>query len=134
MKGRVWLLAGPYRLNGDRRLAARAREEMFAAALFPDWYPKHFLDTAEMTATLGVGYDWLFNYLSPPERLTIRQAIVTKGLDPGIAGLAPNGRLLKLHNNWVQVCNDGLTLGALAVAEDEKIKAAEIIGLSRSPI
>ena len=134
VEGRVWLLAGLYRINGDRRLAARAREEMLAAAQFPDWYPKHFLDTAEMTATLGVGYDWLFDYLSPQERLTIRQAIVTKGLDPGIAGLAPNGRLLKLHNNWVQVCNGGLTLGALAVAENEKIKAAEIVGLSRAPM
>ena len=134
VESRVWLLAGLYRLNGDRRLAARARDEMLSAASFPDWYPKHFLDTAEMTATLSVGYDWLFDYLSPQERLTIRQAIVTKGLDPGIAGLSPNGTLLHKHNNWVQVCNGGLALGALAVAEDEKNKAAEIIGLSRAPM
>jgi len=107
---------------------------MLAAAQFPDWYPKHFLDTAEMTATLGVGYDWLFNHLSPPERLTIRQAIVTKGLDPGITGLSPNGKLRRLHNNWVQVCNGGLTLGALAIADEEKNKAADIIGLSRAPM
>ena len=134
VEGRVWLLAGLYRLNGDRRLAARARDEMLAAAQFPDWYPKHFLDTAEMTATLGIGYDWLFNYLSPQERLTIRQAIVTKGLDLGITGLSANGRLLRLHNNWVQVCNGGLTLGALAIADEEKNKAAEIIGLTRAPM
>ena len=134
VEGRVWLLAGLYRLNGDRRLAARARDEMLAAAQFPDWYPKHFLDTAEMTATLGIGYDWLFNYLSPQERLTIRQAIVTKGLDPGITGLSSNGKLLRLHNNWVQVCNGGLTLGALAIADEEKSKAAEVIGLTRAPM
>ena len=134
VEGRVWLLAGLNRLNGDHRLAARARDEMLAAAQFPDWYPKHFLDTAEMTAALGVGYDWLFNYLTPQERLTIRQAIVTKGLDPGIAGLSVGGRLLRLHNNWVQVCNGGLTLGALAIADEEKNKAADVIGLSRAPM
>ena len=134
VEGRVWLLAGLYRLNGDRRLAARARDEMLTAARFPDWYPKHFLDTAEMTAALGLGYDWLFDYLSPQERLTIRQAMVTKGLDPGIAGLSAEGRLQRLHNNWVQVCNGGLTLGALAIADEEKSKAADLLGLSRAPM
>ena len=70
VENRVWLLAGLYRLNGDQRFAARARDEMLAAAQFPDWYPKHFLDTAEMTAALGLGYDWLFDYLTPAERLS----------------------------------------------------------------
>ena len=134
VEGRVWLLAGLYRLNGDGRLAARARDEMLAAAGFPDWYPKHFLDTAEMTAALGVGYDWLYDYLSPAERLVIRQAIVTKGLDPGLAGLADKGRLARLHNNWAQVCNGGLTLGALAIAGEEPEKAAELVGRTRAPM
>jgi len=133
-ESRVCLLAGLYRLNGDRRLAARARDEMLAAARFPDWYPKHFLDTGEMSATLGIGYDWLFDYLSPEERRLIREAIVTKGLEPGIAGLSAGGRLQRLHNNWVQVCNGGLTIGALAVADEAKDKAAAIITLSRAPM
>jgi hypothetical protein len=107
---------------------------MLAAAKFPDWYPKHFLDTGEMTAALGLGYDWLFDYLSPEERRQIREAIVTKGLEPGIAGLSAGGKLQRLHNNWVQVCNGGLTLGALAVADEEKDQAAAIINLSRAPM
>ena len=132
VEGRVWLLAGLYRLNGDRRLAARARDEMLSAAGFPDWYPKHFLDTAEMTAALGVGYDWLYDYLSPAERLTIRQAIVTKGLDPGIAGLSDKGRLARLHNNWVQVCNGGLTLGAWRLPErNRKRRPSSLAGRGR---
>ena len=134
VEGRVWLLAGLYRLNGDRRWAARARDEMLAAAQFPDWYPLHFLDTAEMTAALGLGYDWLFDFLSPQERVTIRTAIVTKGLNPGLAGLSAQGKLQRLHNNWVQVCNGGLTLGALAIADEEKAKAAELIAISRAPM
>ncbi len=133
VEGRVWLLAGLYRLHGDRRLAARACAEMLAVARYPDWFPKHFLDTAEMTAALSVGYDWLYDYLSPQERLLIRQAMVDKGLDAGLAGLA-SGKLQKLHNNWVQVCFGGLTLGALAIADEESGKAAAIIGASRAPM
>lgn len=131
VEGRVWLLAGLYRLNGDARLAARARDEMLAAAGFPDWYPKHFLDTGEMTAALGVGYDWLYDFLSPSDRATIQQAIVAKGLNPGIAGLTGKGHLRNLHNNWVQVCNGGLTIGALAIADEEPAKAAQIIKLAQ---
>ena len=134
VESRVFLLAGLYRLNGDRRYAARARDEMLAAAAFPDWYPKHFLDTAEMTAALGVGYDWLYDFLTPADRATIRQAIVKKGLDAGLPNMSPGGRLEKLRNNWCQVCNGGLTLGALAIAEDESTRAAAVVSLSRPPM
>src|SRR5580698_4331045 len=82
MEGRVFALAGLYRLTGDKRYADRATKEMLAAASFPDWYPTHFLDTGEMTATLGLGYDWLYSVLSPADRATIRNAIATKGIDP----------------------------------------------------
>ena len=38
-----------YRLTGDARYAERLWAEVDAASRFPDWNPKHFLDTAEMT-------------------------------------------------------------------------------------
>ncbi|WP_260704071.1 hypothetical protein [Edaphobacter flagellatus] len=63
VEDRIFTLAGLYRITGDKRFAERARQEMLASANFPDWYPKHFLDTAEMTAALGVGYDWLYSFL-----------------------------------------------------------------------
>ena len=36
---------------------------MLAAASFENWNPKHFLDTAEMTAALAIGFDLLHNDL-----------------------------------------------------------------------
>ena len=57
---RISTLAGLYRLDGDHRKADRARLEMLAAAAFPDWNPSHFLDVAEMTNALAIGYDWLY--------------------------------------------------------------------------
>ena len=127
---RVVTLAALYRLSGDRRFAGRARQEMLAGAAFPDWNPKHFLDTAEMTAALGIGYDWLYKYLAPADRDAIRGAIWQKGLSPGIPSMI-NGRLSKMHNNWVQVCCGGLTLGALAIAGESKEKSAQTLDASR---
>ena len=115
MEGRILLLAGLYRLTGDSRFAHRATQEMLAAAAFPDWYPKHFLDTAEMTAALGIGYDWLYVTLSGPDRAAIHDAIVTKGIAPWLSLMHANQ--FHSRNNWVQVCHGGETIGALAIAE-----------------
>jgi hypothetical protein len=129
MQKRILTLAAMYRLTGDRRFAERARREMIAGAAFPDWNPTHFLDTAEMTAALGVGYDWLYSDLAPGDRDTIRTAIWEKGLAPGIPSMA-NGKISKMHNNWVQVCCGGLTLGALAIAGESKEKSAQALDSS----
>jgi hypothetical protein len=121
---RILLLSFHFRLTGEFLFARRAEREMLAAAAFSDWNPSHFLDVAEMTAALAIGYDWLFADLSTRARTAIRQAIVEKGLRPGIE---PNHGWLKNENNWNQVCLAGLTMGALAVAEDEPQLAAQVL-------
>jgi hypothetical protein len=131
---RITTLAGLYRLDGDGRKAARARTEMLAAASLPDWNPPHFLDTAEMTNALGLGYDWLFAYLSPQDRATIRGAIVEKGLKSGLKDYAQEIRWTVRENNWNQVCNGGLTIGALAVADEEPDVARQILNRARESI
>jgi hypothetical protein len=75
---RVLTLAMAYHLTGNARHVARCQEEMLAAARFEDWHPTHFLDVAEMTFALAIGYDWLFNELDEPARREIRRAIVDK--------------------------------------------------------
>lgn len=41
----------------------------------------HFLDVAEPTAALAIGYDWLYPKLSETSRRTIRTTILEKGLE-----------------------------------------------------
>ena len=53
-------------------------------AAFPDFNPRHFLDTAEMTHALAIAYDWLYDQWSESQRATIRKAIVELGLKPGM--------------------------------------------------
>ncbi len=131
---RVSTLAGLYRLGGDRRFAERAEKEMLTAAAFPDWNPKHFLDTAEMTNALAIGYDWLFDVLSESSRSTIRKAIVEKGLEPGLAVYRKGGWWAASRHNWNQVCNGGMLAGALAIADEEPAVAVEIVSFARRSI
>ena len=139
---RVLTLGVVYRFTDDVRYFERAKTELLASAAFSDWNPSHFLDTAEMTLALAVGYDWFYHEFSETERNTLRQAIVEKGLGPGRG--SPEGlgltrwkpgdgvpvaftRWKEKTNNWNQVCYTGMVAGALAVAEDEPDLAVEFL-------
>ncbi len=124
---RVYTLATVYRLEGDQRYAQRAIQEMLAAADFPNWNPSHFLDTAEMTHALAIGYDWLFEVLTPQQRQTIREAILRHGLQEGQKIYRRGGWWTATRYNWNQVCNGGMTIGALALADEDPKLAAYIV-------
>jgi hypothetical protein len=106
---------------------------MLTAAAFPDWNPSHFLDVAEMTLALAVGYDWLFDALSAADRATIKGAILRHSLGFAREAYAPNGTKDKrlwfatAHHNWNQVCNGGFLAGALALADEEPALARLIV-------
>ena len=133
---RILTLSMAYRLTGDMRFAKRARKEMLAAAAFKTWNPRHFLDVGEMSCAMAIGYDWLYDTLSKADRETIRKAIVAKALEPGMAAYlrAEKRKRPAWWCNWSQVCNSGLVLGALAVAEDEPELAAKVISRAQSSV
>jgi Heparinase II/III-like protein/Domain of unknown function (DUF4962) len=122
---RVLLLATAYHLTGDTRYADRCRKEMLAAARFSDWNPSHFLDVAEMTFALAIGYDWLYDQLDAASRKEIRTAIVEKSLK--LPFETKYRDWVHARNNWGQVCHGGLTAGALAVMDDEPDLAARTV-------
>jgi hypothetical protein len=124
---RSYTLALMYRLHGDRRYADRLWQELDTVAAFPDFNPKHFLDTAEMTHALGIAYDWLFDTWTDAQRATIREAIVRHGLKPGLAAYNKKGWWPRSIYNWNQVCNGGMTVGALAIADEEPALAGAIL-------
>ncbi len=124
---RVVTLGLLHRLTGEAKYADRAVREMLAAAAFPDWNPSHFLDTAEMTNALGIGYDWLFDRLSAKDRAAVRTAIVEKGLKPAEQAVRKGRGWARMTNNWSQVCYGGITTGALAVADEVPEPAAGLV-------
>jgi len=119
---RVSVLAMAFRLTGNRAYLDRCSQEMLAIAAFTDWNPSHFLDVAEMTLAMAVGYDWLFNDLAPATRKTVADAILEKGLR---TSLKTTG-WVKASNNWGQVCHAGMLAGALALMDQQEPLAAEI--------
>ncbi len=85
-----------------------------------------------MTAAIAMGYDWLYDQWSSYQRKELREAIVEKGLKPGLAvynswtAWAGYNWPAKV-DNWNIVCNSGLSCHALAVADEEPKIAGEIL-------
>lgn len=122
---RIFYLSYAYRMTGNKAFLNRAEQEMLAVSAFSDWNPSHFLDVAEMTMAVAIGYDWLYKNLSENSRAIIRDAIINKGLKPSLD--SKYNSWLKSSTNWNQVCNAGMTYGALAIWESDTTLASEII-------
>lgn len=127
VKERVRTLALVYRLDGERRYCERVWDEVAAAAGFVDWNPSHFLDTAEMTHALALAYDWLYDRWDEGQREVMCQAMITHGLEPALEVYRGGGWWSQAENNWNQVCNGGIGMGALAIADEQPGLAAEIL-------
>lgn len=122
---RVFYLSYSYRMTGQEEFLNRAEREMLAVAEFSDWNPSHFLDVAEMTMGMAIGYDWLFNGLKEESKEVIKEVILTKGIEPSFD--SDYNWFLKATHNWNQVCNAGMVYGGLAIMEDYPEIANKVI-------
>jgi len=118
------VLSMAYRLTDRVEYRDRCIREMNAASAFSDWNPSHFLDVAEMTLALAIGYDWLYHDLDDKTRQIVAEAIREKGLR---TSQKKAGWWVKATNNWGQVCHAGMLAGALALMDNDEQLAAEII-------
>ncbi|MDR2036568.1 MAG: heparinase II/III-family protein [Bacteroidales bacterium] len=113
---RIFFLSYAYRMEQQEKYLQHVEKEMLAIAGFSDWNPSHFLDVGEMTMAMAIGYDWLYHSLPITSREKIKEAILAKGIDPSLN--TKHAWFLKAKHNWNQVCNAGMTYGALAVYEE----------------
>jgi len=125
---RVYALGLAWRWTGKDKYAQKAVENLLAVCAFKDWNPSHFLDTAEMSHAVGVGYDWLFHYMDKETREKVKSGLIKNGMEPGIAAYSGRGAgWTRTEFNWNQVCNGGLLAGALAIAETDPQYAEKIV-------
>ena len=117
---RVVTLGFAWRLTGESRYAKRGWVELARVCGFDDWNTAHFLDTAEMTLAVAVGYDWFFDALTDPQKDLLARKVYEYALKPG----DPNNplRLLRnwwswFQNNWNSVCFGGLGAACMAFAD-----------------
>lgn len=116
---RLLLLGLAARLSGEERYVERAAAELRAVCAFTDWNPSHWLDVAEMATGVAFAYDWLHAELSPADR-----ALVLDGLTRHAFAVYKANRW---SNNWNDVCNGGMVIASLAIAEDAPELAARTL-------
>ncbi|MEM6391737.1 MAG: heparinase II/III family protein [Planctomycetota bacterium] len=127
---RTLVLAQAFQLTEDARFAHRARRELLHSTAYPDWGPLHLLDTAELCTAVALGYDWLYDTLSPADRRTLLTALRDKGLER----MPADHWCWTRENNWNQVCCGGATLAALILEEHEPELAEQALKRARTSI
>lgn len=110
---RVYNCGLTYLLTGDTIYAHRIKQDLLAAADFPDWASWHFLNVGEISALMGLGYYWTFDYLIAEERKKIQKGILKHGLSQGIIaynGEHQDGWWVNRVHNINQVCSAGMSM------------------------
>lgn len=116
---RIIKLGMAYRIFNEKKYADKAIEHIINACSYPTWNPDHFLDVAEMAAAIAIGYDWLYPVLTRSQRSIIINALKTKAINPALSHYKSSGdSWFNSDNNWNTVCNAGISLAILAIAED----------------
>lgn len=124
---RIYNLSFAYRWTSNEKYLNGAISNMKTVCAFADWNPSHFLDVAEMSHAVAIGYDWLYNKMDLQTRDYIKSRLLLLGLEEGKKAYATNAWWTKSEFNWNQVCNSGLLIGALAVAETDPDPALYIL-------
>ena len=112
---RITALSAAYKITGDAVFLRRAETEMLAVCAFPSWNPDHYLDVAEMSLAVALGYDWLHDELPPASRESIAEGLWRHGLSTAVK--EKHDWWVGAKSNWGQVCHAGVTAAALALAE-----------------
>ncbi|KAH8119950.1 hypothetical protein DFH11DRAFT_1721846 [Phellopilus nigrolimitatus] len=144
VKERVKAFSYVYRMTNDTSWVDRCWMELQNAAgngsapfgpAVDRWNSVHFLDTGEMSAAFAIAYDWLYDVWTADQKEQIRFTLLEYGLNLGLAALTQgtNGWWSNVGTtgNWNCVCNNGLTMGALAILGDDTTGVAQqLLGLT----
>lgn len=139
IKRRLLLFSSAWRLTGDRRFVTACLRFMEKASSYPHWNDTHFLDTAELCCGFSIAYDAIYECLTPEEKQRFSADIKNKALLPALleyryGNCRTRNQWSDNDGNWNPVCNAGMVIGAVAVAEDESELAEEIISSALSGI
>lgn len=126
---RLGTLALIYRIYGEQKYLDAANDALLWVCAYPDWDPKHYLDTAEMATAVAIAYDWLYDVLPQTTKDIVKRCLYERAVTRVLSEYEKGGpgSWAKRETNWNVVCNTGMTLAALAVAEDYPQETATIL-------
>lgn len=118
-----------YRLYGERKYLDAANEALLWVCNYPDWDPPHYLDTAEMATAVAIAYDWLYDALPISTKDLVKKCLYERAIVRVLREYEKGslGSWAKRETNWNVVCNTGMVLAALGIAEDYPKEAAVIL-------
>ncbi|KAJ5453923.1 uncharacterized protein N7458_004879 [Penicillium daleae] len=124
----VGATAGMYRLTNDTAYSEWVIETILTVANLSDWDPSNFLNTADITMTVSLGYDWVYDELTENQRKTIEAAISEKSFVPALNSSINSWS--EHTNNWAQVTHGCLIIGTLAIGDINATIATQVIDFS----
>lgn len=126
---RLTTLSLAYRIYEDKKYAAKVNETLLWLCQYPDWHNRHYLDTSEITTAVAIAYDWLYNVLPKETKEKVKHCIYDRAISIVLNEYEKGGlgSWAKRETNWNVVCNSGMTMGALAIAEDYPKEAATVL-------
>lgn len=138
--GRSPALSSPSTTTSAATYAARIRKEVAAFVALPTWgstaplvtNEDSMLDTAEVAATVALGYSASSATMSSSERSRTRAALVSKALVPACWGWRNGSWMVDATHNWGVVVGAGTAMAALVVADSDVDVAAAALTQSLS--
>lgn len=135
----IMLQITTFRLTKKVEFLDRAIILLDAACAIDSWNPDHFLDVAEMTTAVAIGYDWLYPHLNPALRERFSASIKQKGLVPYLNGMQKAGSgtepyWVNFKHNWNLVVSAGAMIGAVAIIEDEPVLARQVYDMAKKKL
>lgn len=126
---RLGTLALAYRIYGERKYLDAANEALLWVCNYPDWDPSHYLDTAEMATAVAIAYDWLYDTLPVSTKELVKKCLYERAIVRVLREYEKggSGSWAKRETNWNVVCNTGMVIAALGIAEDYPKETAVIL-------
>lgn len=106
-------------------------------SVWPDWIDQaHIrfghpadLRTGMLSQDVGIGFDWLYPFLSTNERREIVEGLDRRGIQPFFDSVEQDAWWTKDLNNWYTVIIGGLGIAGMALGEDHP-RSDELVQLS----
>jgi hypothetical protein len=115
-----------YALSGDREAGDAARRALLSIAAWPSYVHPHILNQGQFTywpvglalIDFAMGYDLVYDLLSPEERKQIASALYSKGVTEVFKEYVRDNRVSSYTSNWISHVTGGGILCALAVRRE----------------